>query len=79
MWPFKKKVDNSHLDFEHRCCFSHQIHSIAGSSKDGEVEVEMKSGKTAIFLLSSVRYPSAGEYTGQRNWYYKFIKYNNQG
>lgn len=71
---FNKVQDNTHLNFEHRCCFAHQIHNIAGSSADGVVTVAMRSGKTAIYELTSEQY-SYTSYTGQRNWYYRFIEY----
>jgi len=75
----RKKTDTSHLDFEHRCCFRDQIVNIGRGTRDGdgeEVEVDMQSGRVAIFELTAKRFDffSFGD-TGQRDWYYKFIRY----
>lgn len=73
-----KKADTSHLDFEHRCCFRHQIVDIGRGTLQGDgevVEVDMQSGKVAIFQLTSFRYNHTFDDTGQRNWCYKFIRY----
>jgi hypothetical protein len=65
-------------DFEHKCCFKEQIIKIGEGTKDGsgeELTIKMESGKIAIFQLFSERYNYTGDYTGQRNWRYHFVKY----
>ncbi len=78
MW-FRKKKDNKHpLDFEHLCCFHHQIAKIGEGIKHGNgelIRVPMKSGKIAVYKLTSERYNVVFEDTGQRNWFFKFIGY----
>lgn len=75
----QKGIDTGHpIDFEHRCCFRHQIVDIGRGTQYGdgeEVEVEMESGRIAIFQLTSERCNYAFGDTGQRNWHYKFICY----
>lgn len=65
------------LDFEHRCCFHHQIAHIGKGTRDDwsdqEVEVEMQSGRKALYLLTKHDNNYGG--TGQRIWRYEFIKY----
>lgn len=73
-----QEADTSHLDFEHRCCFRHQIVGIGRGTQQGdgeEVEVDMQSGRVAVFRLTSERYNVLFDDTGQRNWYYKFLRY----
>lgn len=68
-------------DFEHRCKFRDQILKIGRGTKHGdgeEVEVDMRSGKTAIFKLYSERYNYVFEDTGQKNWRYLFVGYKEQ-
>jgi hypothetical protein len=65
-------------DFEHKCCFKDQIEEIGRGTKYGSgelVEVDMQSGKTAIYQLFSERYNPVFTDTGQRNWKYHFVKY----
>lgn len=67
-------------DFEHRCCFKHQIYKIGRGTKAGGgelVEVDMQSGKTAIYKLYSDRVSYAFDDTGQRHWKYLFVRYKN--
>lgn len=66
------------LDFQHRCKFIEQIRDIGEGTKYGdgeEVRVNMQSGKTAIYKLFSERYNYTFEDTGQKNWYYHFVRY----
>ena len=65
-------------DFEHTCCFKHQIEHIGVGTKNGdgeEVRVTMESGKIAIYRLFSERYNYTFEDTGQKNWRYHFVRY----
>ena len=65
-------------DFKHDCCFRHQILRIGRGIKYGNgelVDVEMQSGKTAIYQLYAGRYNYIFDDTGQKNWRFLFIKY----
>lgn len=79
--PEERTVDNfgEHPnDFEHRCCFQHQIQNIGKriTGVYGEIiEVTMQSGNTAIYKLFHERFSYSGEDTGQKNWKFLFIKY----
>ena len=66
------------LDFECKCCFIEQIFGIGSGIKNGNgetVQVPMKSGKMALFTLTSERVSYVFEDTGQRNWFFKFVQY----
>lgn len=68
-------------DFKHVCCFKHQIINIGQEIEDGNgetVKIPMVSGKVALFRLFSEKYDSAFEYTGQRNWYFLFLRYEEE-
>lgn len=66
----------SSLDFEHKCVFRNQL-SYRGLSKgNGEIiEVPMESGKWGLYKVTSERYNIMGDDTGQRNFYFKLLKY----
>lgn len=67
-------------DFEHRCCFKHQIINQGKGTKSGGgeiVEIDMESGKIALYKLYSDRVSYVFEDTGQRHWKYLFIGYKN--
>jgi hypothetical protein len=73
---------SENLDFEHRCCFRGQIKNIGAGIKNGNgeiVSVPMQSGKIGLFELKSERVSYVFEDTGQRNWYFKFLRYKEQG
>lgn len=68
-------------DFEHGCCFRDQIKHIGEGTQYGdgeEVRVKMQSGRTAIYRLYSERYNYVFEDTGQRNWRYHFVRYEDE-
>lgn len=67
----------SSLDFEHRCVFIEQLSAYRGLKQgDGEtVEVPMESGKIGLYEVTSERYNIVFDDTGQRNFYFKFLKY----
>lgn len=67
-------------DFQHRVKFPEQIKNIGRGTKygDGEiVEVDMKSGKTALYKLFSDTdgFGITADDTGQKNWKYLFVVY----
>lgn len=66
----------SSLDFEHKCVFRSQLSYRGLSKANGEiVEVPMKNGKWGLYKVTSERYDIMGDDTGQRNFYFKFLKY----
>lgn len=74
----RKAAKKYGLDFEHKCCFRHQIDSIGKGVRNGNGEIaliEMTSGKTAKYRVTSERYNMAFEATGQRNWLFEFQGY----
>ena len=70
------------LDFEHRCCFRHQVASIGEGIQHGDGEiarVPMKSGKVALYKVTSERFGfTSADDTGQRNWHFEFQGYVDQ-
>lgn len=65
-------------DFEHRCCFREQVVGIGRGIKYGNgelVDVDMQSGKTAIYKLFAERVDWSADDTGQRHWRYLFVRY----
>jgi len=84
-WRWFKKVifelrgGNKHLDFEHRCCFRGQLDYKDLIDGNGEiVEVPMESGKIGLYKVTSERYNVLFDDTGQRNWFFKFLRYRKQ-
>ena len=74
----RKAAEKFKLDFEHRCCFRHQVANIGSGLKSGNGEivlVPMRSGKIAEYKVTSERYNMAFEDTGQRNWFFAFQGY----
>jgi len=70
-------------DFQHKVKFPDQIRNIGRGTKYGngeEVEVDMQSGKTAIYKLYSDTdgFGITADDTGQKNWKYLFIKYKEE-
>jgi len=66
------------LDFEHRCKWRDQIVDIGEGTGHGdgeEVKVAMQSGRIGVFKLYSECYNYTFEDTGQKNWRYHFVKY----
>jgi len=66
------------LDFEHKCCFQHQVAGIGVGLRSGDGEivlVPMRSGKTARYKVTSERYSYVFDDTGQRNWRFEFQGY----
>lgn len=69
-------IGKKRLNFEHRCCFPEQLNYKGFRNGSGElVEVPMESGKIGIYKVTSERYNTIFDYTGQRNFFFKFIKY----
>ena len=69
---------NNLLDFEHKCCFHHQVSHIGKGLIEGSGEivlVPMKSGRVARYRVTSERYNFVFEDTGQKNWFWKFLGY----
>lgn len=67
-------------DIEHRVKFPEQIRDIGRGTKYGAgeiVEVDMRSGKTALYKLFSDTdgFGITADDTGQKNWKYLFIDY----
>ena len=74
----RKLAKKYNLDFVHKCCFRHQIINIGEGIEYGYgeiVRVPMKSGKIALYKLTSERVCVVFEDTGQRNWYFEFQGY----
>lgn len=64
------------LDFEHRCCWRHQLEYVGLEDGSGEIVfVPMKSGKTARYKATSERYNHLFTDTGQKNWKFEFQGY----
>ena len=66
------------LDFEHKCCFRHQVANIGTGLKDGCGEivlVPMLSGRIARYKVTSERFSYTFDDTGQRNWLWQFQGY----
>lgn len=66
------------LDFEHTCCFRHQVANIGTGLKDGCGEivlVPMQSGRIARYKVTSERFSYTFDDTGQRNWLWQFQGY----
>lgn len=65
------------LDFEHRCCFRHQVAHIGTGLKDGRGEivlVPMQSGKVARYEVNAEPFSWSAN-TGQMNWRFEFQGY----
>ncbi len=72
----RKAAKKFNLDFEHRCCFRHQLNYKGLRKGNGEiVEVPMESGKIGLYKIISERYSLIFEDTGQRNWKFEFQGY----
>jgi len=68
-----EKIDLN--DFEHCCCFRHQLNYAGLKDGNGElVEVPFVSGKTGIYKVTSEDY-TPFNHTGQKNWYFKFLHF----
>ena len=77
-YKFNRRMAKKYkLDFEHRCCFHHQIYHISKDIKDNwldqEITVRMLSGKLARYLLTKHNDMYGG--TGQKIWRFKFLNY----
>lgn len=72
----RRLAEKYNMDFEHRCCFRHQINYKGLKHGNGEiVEVPMRSGKIGLYKVNSDRYNIAFDDTGQRNWKFEFQRY----
>jgi hypothetical protein len=64
------------LDFEHRCCFRHQLKYPGLVDGSGEIVlVKMKSGRMARYKVTSEQLEPFNN-TGQKNWKFEFQGYN---
>jgi hypothetical protein len=73
----RESFGNHPNDFEHTCCFRHQIENIGDGIRNGSGEiitVDMQSGKRAYFKLFSKDYNPFAR-TGQKNWRFIFCGY----
>lgn len=76
-WEDFEKEPFTNMDFEHRCCFPEQVRNIYRPiGHNGLVEVDMKSGRTAIFKLLNQHVGKwQSDPPDQRNWRFLFVKY----
>lgn len=72
----QQETKNGSLDFELTCIWRNQLKfNFYTKDKKEYAEVPMQSGKTALYEMTSERFNYVFEDTGQKNFYFKFIKY----
>ena len=69
----------NNLDFEHRCVWRHQLKYGGLRNGNGEiVRVPMESGRVGLYRATSSRYSYSSDDTGQKNWKFEFIEYEDE-